>query len=257
MNRFFESVDRIRRHVNEPLRIGLVLRLPVGLPGSRAGEPGAAVIRVVAGDDLVFSRTSGLGVILSRHLDGELVGFRSATGKFDSGELLRQQRRQQIGKPERGRIGRHGRRGERDLARLLGCDIDDRIDPMSIIDGEDTGQPVDIFLAENIPDPDALTPLENKRIIGKGLHLIEIDHHLRCVELQFGHGAHSRLSQTSRSFAGSFSRSRGTLSPTVPLSGFSPAICSLERAGAPPIDGESGDGESTLLNKCSRRCRSD
>ena len=35
------------------------------------------------------------------------------------------------------------------------------------VDGEDPGEAVDVLLAEDIPDPDALAPLENQRVLPK------------------------------------------------------------------------------------------
>ncbi len=104
--------------------------------------------------------------------------------------MLRRDLDQQIGEPEGSGVCRHCRRGEGDLASLLGGDINQLVNSMSEVDGEDTGQSVDIRFSKNIGDPDALAFLKNQRILAKRLHLREVDHDLRGVEGRFlSHGS--------------------------------------------------------------------
>ena len=82
--------------------------------------------------------------VLARELDRALVRLGPAAEKLDGGVLLRGDPDQAAPRVAARRIGRHGRRGERDLPRLLGRDVDDLVEAMAEIDGEDAGKPIDV-----------------------------------------------------------------------------------------------------------------
>ena len=165
----------------KPAAKRLVLPLPGRLRRGGHGVAGAAVVRAVAGDDLVLAGVAGLQPVLAGQLDRRLVRLRAAGEELHRRVLRRGDLDQQLGQPQRRRIGGHGRRGEGDLPRLLGGDVDDLLQAVPEIDGEDAGETVDVGLPEDVGDADTLPALQDERVGAERLHLGEIDHHPRGV----------------------------------------------------------------------------
>ena len=65
---------------------------------------------------------------------------------------------------------------ERQPPRLRRHRVHDLRIAMAEIAGEDARQPIDVGPTAVVGHPDALAVLEHERILGKGLHLGEVDH---------------------------------------------------------------------------------
>ena len=167
--------------MDEPWREGLELPFPGRLRRCGHGVARTAVVRTIAGDHLVLAGVPGLHPELAGELDRRLVRLRTAGEELYRRVLLWGDPDQQVGQPQRRRIGRHRRRGERDLPRLRGSHVDQLLYPVPEIDREDPGETIDVCLAKDVGDPDPIPALEDQRVLAERFHLREIDHHPRRV----------------------------------------------------------------------------
>ena len=149
--------------MDEPGRKGLEFPLPGCLRRGGHGLARSSMVRAVARDHLVLAGMPGLQPELAGQLDRRLVRLRAAGEEFHRRVLLRRDTDQQVRQPQRRRIGRHRRRGEGDLSRLLGGDVDQLLYAVSEIDRENAGKTVDVGLPKDVGDANAFPPLEDQR----------------------------------------------------------------------------------------------
>jgi hypothetical protein len=182
----------------------LVRRAQLRPPGRSQGTHGRPVVGAVEGDRLVAPRAAALVVVLARHLQRRLRCLRAAVELLDDVIAATGEAHQLAPELERPIGGGHDRRRERELPVLRHDRVDDGVVAVPQADGEDAREAVDVPASLVVCEREPVSLDHDQRIGGKGLHLVEIDHHMarRLTEVKscgggarrFGHGGSLSLS---------------------------------------------------------------